>query len=151
MKNIIIIILLMTFGKSEAQNLNEESLIGKWELNWIQSGFFPEEDLLFERTSKDLNDYIFELTRDGMILHQNNSSIKCPVGVFTLKDGNWKYENKSLTLELRGEKIADYWYWWIIKYKVEIQEDKMWLRVDEIVKNKQLPATATWEELIDEK
>lgn len=66
-----------------------------------------------------------------------------------MKDGNWKYENNLLTLELRGEKIAHYWYWWIIKYRLEKQgDDKIWLRVDQIIKNRQLSATATWEELI---
>ena len=70
--------------------------------------------------------------------------------MFTLKDGNWKSENGFLTLELRGEKIADFWYWWIIRYKVEKQKNLMWLKVDKVIKNRMLSATATWEELINE-
>lgn len=140
----------MSYCKSEAQDLSRKALAGKWKLNWIESGFFPDKDLLFERTSGNLTDYIFELKTDGNILHKNDdSSFECPVGVFTMKDGNWKYENNLLTLELRGEKIADYWYWWIIKYRLEKQgDDKIWLRVNQIIKNRQLSATATWEELI---
>ena len=143
----------MSYCKSEAQDLSRKTLVGKWKLNLVESGFFPDKDLLFERTSGNLTDYIFEFKTDGTVLHINDDAVfKCPVGIFTMKDGNWKYENNLLTLELRGQKIADYWYWWIIKYRLEKQGDgKIWLRVDEITKNKQLSATATWEELINEK
>jgi hypothetical protein len=150
MKNLLIILVLMAIGKSEAQEKEINSLVGKWELNWMKSGFFPEKDLLFESTSKELTDDVFEFRKDGAILHQNDFNVECLVGMFTLKDGNWKSKNGFLTLELRGEKIADFWYWWIIRYKVEKQKNLMWLKVDKVIKNRMLSATATWEELINE-
>lgn len=141
----------------KCENLNENNfIVGKWELNWIESGFFPDKNLLFERMpeDKDLDQDIFEFKKDGTILHQSNYQLsECPVGTFTIKDGNWKYQDNILTLELRGLKIADYWYWWIIKYKVMRQEDKMWLIVDGIIKNKQssTASISSWEEFLHEK
>ena len=113
MQKIIILVLLFT-GMIQSQELNEDSFIGNWELNWSESGFFPENDLLLESTTKELSDYIFKFTKNGHIEHKNNSDVECPVGVFTMRDGNWNFNNGFLTLELRGEKIADFWYWWII-------------------------------------
>ena len=43
MKNLLIILVLMAIGKSEAQEKEINSLVGKWELNWMKSGFFPEK------------------------------------------------------------------------------------------------------------
>lgn len=134
--------------KTEAQEIKTNSFFGKWRLNWVESGFFPKKDLLFESTSQKLTEYIFEFKKDGTVIHKNDPNTECPVGVFTLKDGNWKYVNGILTLELRGAKLAEYWYWWIINYKVEKKDDKMWLKVDKIIKNRQLPVSATWKELI---
>ncbi|XLS29028.1 hypothetical protein ACJD0Z_17745 [Flavobacteriaceae bacterium M23B6Z8] len=150
MKIFSLLLTIMALGNLNAQKLNTE-ITGKWELNWAESGFFPEQDLLFERTNKDLSDYIFDFQKDGTVVHFNALSIECPVGMFTLKEGSWKIENNLLTLELKGEKIADYWYWWIIRYKVEAYKDQLWLEVDAILKNRMLPATATWEELMNEK
>lgn len=147
---VIVVIILMVFVKVNSQEMKKNDFIGKWELNWMESGFFPKEDLLFVRTKKSLTQYVFELNENGTIVHKNNPNEECPVGEFTLKDGKWKFANNRLTLEMRGEKIADYWYWWVITYKVEMQEENMWLRVDKIDKNRMLPATATWEELIQQ-
>lgn len=148
MKTLILLLTTMTLGNLNAQK-NKSDIIGKWELNWAESGFFPTEDLLFERTDKELTEYIFEFQKDGTVLHVNDQPVECPVGMFTLKEGSWKIKNDILTLELKGEKIADYWYWWIINYKIDAKKNGLWLRIDRIIKNRTLPATASWEELIN--
>ncbi|MBS9461317.1 hypothetical protein KIM67_02765 [Flagellimonas sp. 389] len=146
-KTLIILVLLFT-GITQSQELKEASFVGKWELNWSKSGFFPKDDLLFKNTTKELSDYIFKLNKDGSVEHKNNSNVECPVGVFTMRDGNWKFDNGFLTLELRGEKIADFWYWWIIQYKPEKKGENLYLKVEKVIKNHQIPPTKTWEQLI---
>lgn len=149
MKKVIYILTTLMTIAAQGQEVDTNGLIGKWKLNWSESGFFPEENLLFESTTEDLSDYIFEFKKSGNIFYQYNLG-ECPVGVFTMKDGNWRFENGLLTLELRGEKIADYWYWWVVRYSVEMNGKTMFLKVDEIIKNRMLPTTTSWEELINE-
>lgn len=145
------IICTMSTFLSFGQEFNSDNLIGKWRLNWVESGFFPSKDLLFERTNQELTDYIFEFKKDGTVIHQNEKNVECPVGMFTVKYGTWKSQNDLVTIELRGEIIADSFYWWIIEYKADIQKDKMYLKVKEIIKNKQIEPTKTWNDLINEK
>lgn len=145
-KNIVTSLLIIMSYNCQQSNINP--FPGLWELKWSESGFFPDDDLLFVKTGKPFSEYIFEFKEDGTVLHGNDDPAECPVGAFTVKDGNWKFENNTLTLELRGEKVADYWYWWIIEYSVEINKEQLWLRMKRILKNRQLPPTKTWEDLI---
>ena len=66
----------------------------------------------------------------------------------TLRDGNWKLDKNILTLELRGLKIADFWYWWIISYNVKMDGNKLKLGVKQIIKHREISPTKTWKELI---
>lgn len=126
---------------------SRDPIIGKWRLDWIHSGFFPQQDLLFERTDAELTDYIFQFNADGTISYRHAIE-ECPVGVLTVKDGHWTYANGLLRLELRGLKIADCWYWWTVDYRVEFRDGKMLLRVDTVIRNRQIPSLRSWDELI---
>jgi hypothetical protein len=128
------------------QSVNDP-LVGKWKLDWIHSGFFPEHDLLFEKTGSELSDYIFQFNEDGTISYRHTVE-ECPVGVLTMKDGHWTHAQGLLRLELRGLKIADYWYWWIIDYRVEKNGNTMYLKVATVVKNRQISSLLTWDELL---
>lgn len=97
------------------------------------------------------SNYTFEFKADGKIIYLGSlEGMSCPVGVFTMKDGSWNMKNGVLTLELRGLKISDYWYWWIIKYNVTVEAKKLKLEVLEIIKNREISPMKTWEELINE-
>ena len=148
-KIIVILFTVMIPTMSISQGLTATDLIGKWELKWMEGGFLPKDDLIFEKTYVELTGYIFAFESDGM-LDYHTLGEACLVGVFTMRDGHWRLEGDFLTLELRGLKIADYWYWWIIKYKVDLEANKMRLKVAEIIKNREVPSHQSWEILISE-
>lgn len=116
-----------------------------------EKGWFPDENLEFSRseTKKAPGSFYFGWKDSLEFVPYEN--VECPVGMFTMRDGNWEREGEFLTLELRGLKVVDYWYWWKIKYKIlELTEDRMHLEVVEIYKNKKIDPWLTWEDLIGE-
>ena len=147
MKNIILSIFsIFSFSNSYCQSLSTSDLTKKWELT---EGWFPKENIEFTETKADKLNYAFQFKEDGAISYLGSlESMSCPVGEFTLRDGNWKLDKNILTLELRGLKIADFWYWWIISYNVKMDGNKLKLGVKQIIKHREISPTKTWKELI---
>lgn len=117
--------------------------------NWqLTEGWFPNENLTFKRT--DDTNYVFILLEKGTIAYHTEKGFgDCPVGAFTMQDGNWKKSGQNLTLELRGLKISDYWYWWKVEYKIkELTTNNLKLQVIKIIKNKEISPNLEWEDLI---
>ena len=133
---------------------NNKTLVKSTEIasSWLlKDGWFPEQDLSFIRTDKETDEMVFNFRKDGTVEYLNKDFGSCPVGVFTMKDGKWTKDGQKLTLELRGLKISDYWYWWIIQYNIkELTTDKLKLEVVKVIKKKQIEPTRTWEDLIKE-
>jgi len=149
MKNLVLIILLIiAFSPAKGQTSSNLDLEKKWQLI---DGWFPEQNIQFIETKSDKSNNVFKFEEDGSVTYLGSlEGMSCDVGEFTMKDGNWNLEDNILTLELRGLKISDYWYWWIVKYRVKIEGYKMILEVKEIIKNREISPTKTWEELIKE-
>jgi len=150
MKKITLIIIFLTFISNIlfSQNVTNSDLTKKWELT---NGWFSREGIELSEVISENPKHLFEFNENGTIKHIKRSEpMSCPVGVFTLKDGNWNVKDNILTLELRGLKISDYWYWWIIEYRMKLEEKKLQLEVLKRIKNREIPPTKTWEELIDE-
>ena len=140
---------------TNVQNINNnKALISSTEIvnSWLlKDGWFPEQDLIFIRTDKETDEMVFNFRKDGKIEYLNKDFGDCPVGEFTMKDGKWTKDGQKLTLELRGLKISDYWYWWIIQYNIkELTTDKLKLEIVKVIKKKQIEPTRTWEDLIKE-
>lgn len=67
----------------------------------------------------------------------------------TLYDGHWKIEGEYLTIELRGYKIADYWYWYNTRFKlINLDRNNMILEMGEIIKNKEMREAMFLEDLL---
>jgi hypothetical protein len=110
----------------------------------LTEGWFPEKNIEFTETNSDKSDYAFEFKDDGTIIYLGSlEGLPCPVGVFTMKNGNRKIQDNFLTLELRGLIISDYWYWRIVKYEATIEEDRMFLKVNKIIKNREISPIKT--------
>lgn len=127
--------------------------LGKVEIasNWsLEDGWFLYKNLYFKKTHKE--DFVFIFQKDGTIKYRTSKGFgDCPVGAFTMNDGKWIKEGQNLTLELRGLKISDYWYWWKVQYKIkELTADNLKLEVVKIIKNKEINPTLTWEDLMKE-
>ncbi|MBX7225269.1 MAG: hypothetical protein K1X55_04515 [Chitinophagales bacterium] len=120
-------------------------IIGNWAL---EEGWFPSENLKFKKTNEE--DYVFIFKKNGTIDYKTSSGFgDCPVGAFTLKDGNWSKDGQYLILELRGLKISDYWYWWKVQYRInELTEDSLILEVIKVIKSKEINPTLDWEDLL---
>ena len=142
----IFLLILVVIPSANGQGLSKSEITKKWQL---KEGWFPLENLQFIETKMEQSNDIFKFEENGTITHLGSlEGMDCDVGELTLKDGKWTLENDLLTLELRGLKISDYWYWWKVQYKIVIEENKMLL---EVLKNRQISPTQTWEELITEK
>lgn len=141
--------LYKTSNKGYTQNdntkYNKDNIKGNW---YLYNGWFPDKNLVFTNTNKQKDVFIFK--KNGTIIFRpRQETFDCPVGEFTMKDGKWSLEGDYLTLELRGLKISDYWYWWKIKYKIKVlTKDILILEVIKIVKNKEIDPSLTWEELL---
>ncbi len=145
---------------STNSNLNKDTLsnqsttrkVKKIASNWDLipgEGWFPESNLEFKRTEE--KDFVFIFQENGTVKYVAEDFGDCPVGAFTLKEGTWKMDGDELTLELKGLKIADYWYWWKIKYKIkELTTDLLKIDVITVLKSKEIDPTKTWEDLISE-
>jgi len=128
------------------QHSEENDLQKNWKL---EKGWFPNKTLVFIETKSE--EGTFQFREDNKIAYEIDIyDVECPVGLFTLKEGTWKIEGDFLILELKGLKISDYWYWWKIKYDYRIEKNHMILSVCEILKNKEIPPSKTWEELTKE-
>lgn len=137
----------MLFGKQDKADHTKE-IIGNWTLN---DGWFPKQDLKFKKNRRDDDYMTFKFNPDGVIEYLHKSQGNCPVGEFTLKDGNWKIEDSKLTIQIRGLKISDYWYWYIIKYNIrKIDNQVLELKVAEIIKEREISPTLSWTDLIKE-
>jgi hypothetical protein len=149
MKNkILIIISIFALNIAFGQNSANLDLVKRWKLT---KGWFPEQNIEFTKTNSYKSNYSFEFKNDGEINYLGSlDGMSCQVGAFTMKDGNWKIKGHILTLELRELKISDYWYWWVIKYNLTVEGDKLKLEVLQIIKNREISPTKTWEELINE-
>jgi hypothetical protein len=118
--------------------------------NWmLLDGWFPDQDLSFHRI--DQTNQNFRFNEDGTIDYlMPNGFGDCPVGVFTLREGKWLLSEQYLTIELKGLKVSDYWYWWKVRYKIiELTANKLKLQVIKVLKNKEISPTMTWEDLIN--
>jgi len=145
----ISILIFIVLPNANGQRLSKLEITKKWQL---RAGWFPLENLQFIETQMEHASNIFKFEEDGNITHLGSlEGMDCDVGELTMKDGRWTLENNILTLELRGLKVSDYWYWWKVQYKIEIKENKMFLEVVKVLKNRQISPTRTWKELIAEK
>ncbi|WP_159264413.1 hypothetical protein [Tenacibaculum maritimum] len=117
--------------------------------NWMLiDGWFPEQNLSFKRIDK--TNQCFKFNHDGTIDYiMPNGFGDCPVGVFTLREGTWSRSEQYLTIELKGLKISDYWYWWKVKYRIKVlSENALELEVIKVIKKKEIDPTLTWEDLV---
>lgn len=143
----IALLIFTVILSASGQSISKSEITKKWQL---KEGWFPLENIQFIETQ--LEDNIFKFEENGNIIHLMSLEYQeCDVGNFTMKEGKWTLENNMLTLELRGLIVSYYWYWWKIQYKIEIKENKMFLEVVDILKNRQISPTKTWKELIAEK
>lgn len=145
---LILIVVLFSCEKSSSPFLKKAEIKGTWTR---ESGWFPDENLEFSQSKEKRASGTFYFGKKGSLEYVLPEPVECPVGMFTMKDGNWVKDGEYLTLEMRGLKIADHWYWWKIKYKIlKLTEDRMHLEVVEIYKNKKNDPHLTWEDLIKE-
>ncbi len=109
-RNLLFTLLVLTSIAMNAQKFNASSLLGSWRLNWVKAGFFPNDDLLFEKADGFKGQYIFRFEKDGNLkqLLTDAELDDCPVGVFVVEKGSWSFSEGYLTLVLKGAKIADY-------------------------------------------
>ena len=136
MKSLFLMLFFMTVGFSQEQHMNRNDFLGIWDLKWLESGFFPDDDLLFSRKTTKYSNYVFEFKDNGTLLHHRSPNMTCMVGEFSLTTGNWQYENNIMTLELKGAIMADYNFWYILSYRVEKNKKKMWLKLEKQIKHK---------------
>ncbi|WP_010519350.1 hypothetical protein [Croceivirga radicis] len=127
--------LILVFGQTQTN----QNVLGKYRLNWIASGFFPADDLLFEKTAED-GQYVFEFKEDGSFVQHLTAETfgECPVGVFVLEKGFWNLEKGKLSLKMKGEKLADYTFEYEIVYQIKKEKGKLRLLVDKILTNKEV-------------
>lgn len=92
--------------KIDSLNSSRE-IVGNWTL---KEGWFPEQDLKFEKSSKDNAYMTFKFNANGTIEYLYELQGDCDVGEFTMRDGKWSISGDFLTIEMRGLKISDYWY-----------------------------------------
>ena len=116
--------------------------------NWFITGHLPSNDLILTKTKKQSGYMIFNFKPDNKIVYLGELSVDCPVGDFTLKEGNWNLNGDFLTVEIKGLVIADYWYWYKVKYKIDhLSENQIKFKVIEVIKNREIKPTSTWEDL----
>jgi hypothetical protein len=141
-----------TFEKNsqKAMQMTKNDFKGNWNLNFVDGNFFPKGNLQLKKTKIKKDDYYIFKADGTLAYHPGNYEVECAVGLFSPREGTWKLQDNLLTLELKGQVFADYLFWWVIEYKVTIEKNTMYLTVNKIHKNKKLPPTSTWEELIKE-
>lgn len=134
-------------GKLLRNTMKTPILPGVWELYWPDNTFFPKGNIQLKRLKKRNDHFVFNT--DGTLKQVVVATdVECVVGEFSLHEGFWKLNKDLVTLELKGQVIADYWFWWIIEYKVSIVNNELHLKMKKILKNKTLPPTKTWDDLI---
>ena len=137
--NLYFIILVFFAGCQGKQQLSikrpngiKKEITGIWE---IKNGWFNTQNLMFERTSD--SDQVFKFKKNRTIEYLYKPG-DCDVGVLTLIDGSWNIEGEILTIELRGYKITDYYYWYKTRYKlIQLDRKNMILELLEIIKYKE--------------
>ncbi len=124
---------------SNAQTLTASQLQGTWELDWIEGGFFPEDTLIFKKSTRVSGQYVFHFENNNVMTQKlSDGEIgECPVGVFILKRGTWKLKDGHLTLTLKGDKIADYQFDYEIVYLPKIKGAILELEVVKVSKRKE--------------
>ncbi|MFK7813068.1 MAG: hypothetical protein AB8B59_11275 [Maribacter sp.] len=139
MKHIIFLILTTAAMNIHAQELKKANFEGTWELDWIHSGFFPNDDLIFKKSDSSGGQYIFSFEKDGILSQKLGAEGlgECPVGFFTLEKGTWQFAEDAMTLNLKGEKIADYFYDYTIVYSPKLDGELLKLTVITIVKSEE--------------
>lgn len=102
----------------------------------LEDGWFPGQDLVLNRTESKSDPMVFVFQKNGMIEYLNTDYGDCPVGAFTMQEGNWTVEEQYLTLELKGHIISDGSYWWKTKYKIkELSTEKLKLERIKVITN----------------
>lgn len=140
-KWIMILALIFLTQVMKAQEPRDNNFIGSWELDWITGGFFPHDDLIFKKSDAKEGQYIFHFDSGG-ILSQNigvEGMGECPVGTFILEKGTWRWDDEDgyLILALKGNKIADYRFDYVISYVPELAEGALKLGLAEVSRMKQ--------------
>ena len=132
----LLILTFLTLGMN-AQMIDDHVLIGSWELNWVDGGFFPNDNVLFEKTNAKDGQFIFHFEEGGVFSQhiRPDEMNDCMVGMFTLKNGTWALHKGVLTLCLKGDKIADYAYDYEIAYRPRLEGELLTLEVDEVRRN----------------
>lgn len=113
---------------------------GDWNLNWVKAGFFPKDNLLFEKVEDQKGQYVFRFKDDGSLqqLLTPEELSDCPVGVFVMDKGSWLLEGNTLRLKFKGSKIADYEFDYEIKYAPSFSDGTMSLKVVEVVRQTEI-------------
>lgn len=142
MKNInlfTVLIFTLLAHMLTAQKITNMDIQGYWKLNWVDGGFFPSDDLIFEKSNNTYGQYFFHFEKGGGLsqdLSQEGMG-ECPVGVFVLKKGTWRWDKEFLILTLKGEKIADYTFDYEIVYLPKLEDNILKLGLVEVSKNVQ--------------
>lgn len=139
MKNSIILLLTLVVTQMNAQEIKKTDITGVWELDWVFSGFFPNDDVDFKKAEGKTGQYIFNFEKGGTISQDLGVEGigECPVGFFTLTKGSWNLRNGNLTLRLKGDKIADYNYDYVLVYTPKLENDILKLTLVEVLKKKE--------------
>ena len=140
-KRVLYFLLLFVFAIqiTMAQNSTKETILGTWELDWVQGGFFPNEDLIFKKSDASEGQYIFSFESNGTLIQKlsGDELAECPVGAFIVEKGSWSLQEDLVNIKLKGDKIADYKFDYEIVYNLKLEGEYLNLKVVEVSKSKQ--------------
>lgn len=146
-KLILLLLILASFDVTKGQTLSDSLAAGNW---LLKSGWFTSGNLQFIKTNIENSHLVFKFNKNGVIDYFGTiDNMTCPVGALIVEDGNWSLDGNILTLEMRGLKVSDFWYWWIIKYKAKITGGRLTLKVHDIIKKREISPTKSFEDLMN--